>query len=296
MKEQRKEERARTNSGDEETRGPLGWRATLPIHWRLLGTGKVQTLQRVTCLRGGTNKSRSCKQTNKQKPALHCREAQFSSRGCWEQLSAASQAFGREAWNGCQNKTPTKFATPERQKLHLFSISSIVLNTKIHQGWAFGQENMGVNLIQLPQHCADFLNYWEKKRNRSQGPPFKPTWNRGCNSPNSWVDSRPLPPATTPPPPPGWRALTAFLTTPPVVYTALSLWLLGKHKSPYFTYQLPSFLTMLDTWAVFWCGWGHRRKMAEGEEENWNLVGGETNPHPQNYSFFVSFQLPWARE
>ena len=106
-----------------------------------------------------------------------------------------------------------------------------MLNTKIHQGWAFGQENMGVNLIQLPQHCADFLNYWEKKRNRSQGPPFKPTWNRGYNGPNSWVDSRPLPPATTPPPPPGWRALTAFLTTPPVVYTALSLWLLGKQKS-----------------------------------------------------------------
>lgn len=46
--------------------------------------------------------------------------------------------------------------------------------------------------------------------------------------------------------------------------------------SPYFKYQSWFFSTMLDTWAIFWCRWGHRRKAAERKEENWHLVRVET--------------------
>lgn len=51
--------------------------------------------------------------------------------------------------------------------------------------------------------------------------------------------------------------------------------------SPYFKYQSWFFSTMLDTWAIFWCRWGHRRKAAERKEENWHLVRVETSlPNP----------------
>ena len=45
-------------------------------------------------------------------------------------------------------KRPYNFVKLESQELHLFRFFSKALDTKIHQGWAFAQDNMGMNLIQ----------------------------------------------------------------------------------------------------------------------------------------------------